>query len=272
MSEPEWRRLNRANWDERVPAHLAPESDYAMDGLRAGHMALHAIEEAELGPVAGLRLLHLQCHFGRDTLALAQRGARVTGLDFSGPAIAAAQGLAAELGIDATFVQADVYEARAALEGVFDRIFVTWGTTVWLPDIAGWARVVASLLAPGGVFYFADIHPAALVFDDETARDGMPGWFAPYFQVGPLVLEDSRDYANPTTVLTNTRTHQFIHTVGDTVQALIDAGLRIEMLREHDSVAWKAFGCLVEAPGGVFRWPEKRWLPLAYSVRAVKSR
>jgi SAM-dependent methyltransferase len=271
MSEPEWRRFNRANWDERVPAHLAPESDYTLDGLRAGYMPLHAIEEAELGPVDGLRLLHLQCHFGRDTLALAQRGANVTGLDFSGPAIAAARELAVELGIAASFVLADVYDARAVLEGEFDRVFVTWGTTIWLPDIAGWAQVVASLLAPGGVFYFADIHPAALVFDEEATQAGMPGWFAPYFHEGPLVLEDARDYANPTTVLANTRTHQFIHPVASTVQALIDAGLRIEMLREHDAVAWRAFGCLVEAPGGVFRWPDKAWLPLSYSLRAVRA-
>ena len=125
MPEPEWRRLNRANWDERVAVHLAPESDYKAHLLRQGPYTLHAIEEDELGPVAGLRLLHLQCHFGIDTLALAEKGADVTGLDFSGPAVAAARSLAAEIGIAATFVQSDIYNARAAVEGMFDRVFTT---------------------------------------------------------------------------------------------------------------------------------------------------
>jgi len=168
MTEPDWLALNRANWDERVAAHLAPESDYDLSGLRAGHHALHGIEECELGPVKGLRLLHLQCHFGLDTLALAQRGAEVTGVDFSGPAIEAAQGLAKELGLAANFVRSDIYAARQVLSGDFDGVFTTWGTIPWLPDIAGWARVIASLLKPGGFLYFADMHPAAMVFDDEA--------------------------------------------------------------------------------------------------------
>ena len=271
MSEPEWRRLNRANWDERVAVHLAPESDYETDLLRRGPYLLHAIEENELGPVAGRRLLHLQCHFGIDTLALAQKGAVVTGLDFSAPAIAAARGLAAETGINATFVQSDIYEARAAVEGMFDRVFTTWGTTTWLPDIRAWAAVVASLLAPGGEFYFADIHPAALVFDDGVpGTDGMPGWFVPYFHQGALVIDDPSDYANPTARLANARTHEFIHPVADVVQALLDAGLRLTMLHEHDTLAWKAFGCMVETEGRLYRLPDRPWLPLSYSLKAVK--
>ena len=271
MPEPEWRRLNRANWDERVAAHLAPESDYEADLLRQGPYLLHAIEEDELGPVAGLRLLHLQCHFGIDTLALAQKGAEVTGLDFSEPAIAAARSLAAAIGIDATFVQSDIYDARAAVEGTFDRVFTTWGTIGWLPDIRAWAAVVASLLAPGGEFYFADIHPAALVFDDGVAgAGGMPGWFAPYFQGGAIVVDDPRDYANPVAQLANARTHQFIHPVASVVQALLDAGLRLTMLHEHDTLAWKQFGCMVETEGRLYRLPDKPWLPLSYSLKAIK--
>lgn len=270
MSEPEWRRLNRAQWDERVAAHLAPESDYGHRELHNGPYRLHGIEEAELGPVAGLRVVHLQCHFGVDTLALAQKGAIVTGVDFSPAAIEAARALSAETGIEAEFVLSDVYEVRAALTGTFDRVFTTWGTIVWLPDIRAWANVVASLLAPGGELYFADIHPVALVFDDETGRDGRPGWFAPYFQEGPLVLEQERDYANPVWRLANTRTHEFIHPVGEMVQALLDAGLTLTMLREHDRLAWKAFSCLVETEGRQYGFPDQPWLPLAYSLKAKK--
>ncbi len=178
--DAEWRRLNRANWDERVPIHLGPGSSYDFGPLRGGHKRLRIVDD-ELGPVTGLRVLHLQCHIGTDTLALAQRGAEVVGLDFSAPAITAACNLAAELGLSARarFVQADVYDAPRALAepDSFDRVFVTFGTICWLPDVRAWAKVVAHFLKPGGMFYFAEAHPAALVFDDATGSPGgRPGF------------------------------------------------------------------------------------------------
>ena len=147
-------------------------------------------------------MLHLQCHFGADTLSLAQRGARVTGLDFSEPAIAAARGLAGELGLAdrARFVCADLYDAPQAVGGAeaFDLVYVTWGATCWLPDIKRWAAIVAHFLKPGGRLYYADGHPSAYVFDNEMKLpDGMPGYFAPYFLRDPLVMNDGFDYADP---------------------------------------------------------------------------
>jgi 2-polyprenyl-3-methyl-5-hydroxy-6-metoxy-1,4-benzoquinol methylase len=130
MSEPEWQRANRANWDERVGVHIGP-GGYDLSDLRAGRGRLNAIEEAELPPVEGKRVAHLQCHFGRDSLMLAQRGAEVTGLDFSAPAIDVARGLASELGLAdrARFVHADLYAALEAIPAPhrFDLVFVTWG-------------------------------------------------------------------------------------------------------------------------------------------------
>jgi SAM-dependent methyltransferase len=272
MSEPEWLRLNRANWDERVAVHRAPESDYEAHRLRSGPYLLHAIEEDELGPVAGLRLLHLQCHFGIDTLALAQKGAIVTGLDFSAPAIAAARELAAETGITADFVQSDVYDARGAVTGVFDRVFTSWGTIGWLPDIPAWARVIASLLAPGGEFYFVDLHPIASALDDETGPEGKPGWFSPYFHGRAIEVDEAADYANPTARLANTRTHQFIHPIASVVQALLDAGLQLTMLHEHDRLAWRQFAGMVEAEGRLYRLPDKAWFPLSYSLKAIRPK
>ena len=158
-----------------------------ISALRAGRGRLHPIEEAELRPVDGLRVLHLQCHFGRDTLTLAQRGAEVVGLDFSPEAIRAARALAAELGLEgrARFVEADLYDAPAAIPepAAFDLVYVTWGAIYWLPDIRRWAEIVAFFLKPGGTLYLAEGHPAALVFDDLAPRHGpMPGWFVPYFE------------------------------------------------------------------------------------------
>jgi 2-polyprenyl-3-methyl-5-hydroxy-6-metoxy-1,4-benzoquinol methylase len=145
----DWLALNLANWNERVPIHLnAPPLHYDLDPLKQGKQQLEPIAAGILGPVDGLRVLHLQCHFGQDTLTLAQQGATVTGLDFSPPAITAARSLAADLNLThrARFVQANVYDAEAAINepGSFDRVFVSWGALVWLPDMPAWARIVAS--------------------------------------------------------------------------------------------------------------------------------
>jgi len=196
------RQLGRA-----VGVHLGPRGCDLSD-LRAGRGRLNAIEEEELPPVKGKRVLHLQCHFGRDSLTLAQRGAEVVGLDFSAPAIEAARRLANELGlaVRASFVHADLYGAVKAIPPPhgFDLVFVTWGAICWLPDISRWTQIVATMLRPGGELYLADGHPAAYVFDDEAGSPGgMPGWFAPYFSRNPLVNADPGDYVDPDARLTN---------------------------------------------------------------------
>lgn len=273
--DEEWRNANRANWDERVAIHLAAEC-YDLGSLRAGRGRLNPIEEAELGPVDGLRVLHLQCHFGRDSLILAQRGARVVGLDFSGPAIAAARNLAAELGLGerARFVEADLYDAPTAVPEPesFDLAFVTWGAINWLPDVRRWAEIVAWFLKPGGALYLAEGHPAALVLDDAApGYSDMPGWYAPYFHREPLVLDDPSDYADETTRLRNARTYEWIHPLGEIVSALLDAGLTLRWLHEHESVPWRMFKLLERDAAGMYRWPERPWLPLAFSLRAERS-
>ena len=273
MTEAVWRRANRANWDERVGIHLAA---YDLAPLRAGHGRLNAIEEAELGSVAGLRVLHLQCHFGCDTLTLAQRGAEAVGLDFSPPAIASARTLVAELGLGARahFVEADLYDAPAAIPepGSFDLVFVTWGAITWLPDIARWASIVAHFLKPGGALYLAEGHPVALVFDDAVPLpDGMPGYFAPYFAKDPVVIDDPSDYVDENARLHNARTYTWVHPLGGIVTALRDAGLRLDWLHEHDRVAWRMFRRLIRDSEGMYRWPGERWLPLAFSLRAVRA-
>jgi len=272
MTDAEWREANRANWDERVRVHLNGPG-YDLSDLRAGRGRLHAIEEAELGPVGGLRVLHLQCHFGRDSLTLAQRGAEVVGLDFSHAAIEAANTLAAELGLAerARFVEADLYDAPKAIAepASFDRVFVTWGAITWLPDIARWAQVVGHFLKPGGLLYLAEGHPSAFVFDDMARMpDGMPGYFAPYFGREAIVVDDPRDYSDPSARLTNARQYNWIHPLGDLIAGLNAAGLQLEWLREHDRVAWQMFECLVQDASKLYRWPDKAWLPLAFSLSA----
>jgi SAM-dependent methyltransferase len=148
MGENEFLAANPRNWDERVPIHRRDRSGfYAVERFLAGDKHLHAIELGELGDVAGERVVHLQCHFGLDTLILARHGARVTGVDFSSAAIAEAKRLAQQTGLAAEFVCADIYDARRAVTGDFDIAYTTWGTICWLPDLNRWAQVIAALLA-----------------------------------------------------------------------------------------------------------------------------
>jgi SAM-dependent methyltransferase len=277
MSTPDdWLILNLANWNGRVPVHLnAPRLHYRLDALKNGTERLDPIATDVLGPVDGLRVLHLQCHFGADTLTIAQHGATVTGLDFSPPAIEAARSLAAELGLAdrARFVQANIYDAEAAINepNSFDRVFVSWGALCWLPDIHTWARIVASFLKPDGYLALADAHPIAYVFDDMTATpDGKPGWYMPYLGRQPLFEDRPEDYADPTARLKNSRTVEFLHPIGDVIMALLNAGLRIDRFHEHDSIVWQLFAQLEIRGPSEHVWPDKPWLPLSYSLRAAK--
>jgi SAM-dependent methyltransferase len=274
---PDWLARNRANWDERVAIHLhAPNRvHYHLDRLRAGSGTLDAIAAEMLGPVSGLRVLHLQCHFGQDTLTIAQQGAEVVGLDFSAPAIEAARSLAAELGLTARarFAEGNVYDAATFVPepGSFDRVFVSWGALCWLPDIASWARVVASFLKPGGYLALAEAHPAAYVFDDAAGTpDGRPGWFAPYLAREPMLEVGGVDYADPTARIVNNRTVEFLHPLSDILTWLIEAGLRIDRFQEHDSIPWQMFACLTKRGPDEHVWPDRPWLPLSYSLRATK--
>ncbi|MEQ8867043.1 MAG: class I SAM-dependent methyltransferase [Thalassobaculum sp.] len=270
---------NRVHWDELVGIHLGSSGPdgYNVEALKRGARPLHAIEEAELGPVDGLDVLHLQCHFGDDSLILAQRGARITGLDYSPAAVAAARGLAAEIGLDARFVEGNVYDAPSLIDGRFDLVFVTWGTICWLPDLPAWARVVAHFLKPGGRFYFCDAHPAARVFDDSAEAAALPlGTLRvhyPYFhRAEPTANTASVDYADPEAEIRNQRTYEWEHSVSDVVNAVIGAGLRLDWLHEHDEIAWSLLPVLVPGAQGQYRWPDgfTPKLPLSLSLSARK--
>jgi SAM-dependent methyltransferase len=274
MSEPEWHRANRAGWDELVDLHIGPRS-YDLSDLRAGKGQLNAIEEAELPPVESRRILHLQCHFGADSLRLAQRGAEVVGLDFSARAIEVARRLATELGLfeRARFVHGDLYDALEAIPAPhgFDMVFVTWGAICWLPDITRWAQTVASLLRPGGSLYLAEGHPTAYVFGDAIrSSDGMPGLFAPYFSREPVIDADPHDYIDFDARLANATMYNWLHPLGDVVTSLIASGMTLDWLHEHEAVPWRMFRILVKDPSGLYRWPDKPWLPLAFSLAATR--
>jgi 2-polyprenyl-3-methyl-5-hydroxy-6-metoxy-1,4-benzoquinol methylase len=273
MRRDKFRAANRRNWDERVAIHRRDATGfYAVERFLAGEKRLHAIDSGELGEIAGKRLIHLQCHFGLDTLILARAGAVATGLDFSSAAIAEARRLAAEIGVAADFVCADLYDARQAVEGEFDTVFTTWGTICWLPDIVGWAETIASLLAPGGVFYFADAHPAMLVFEERKGRL-VAEWAANTPVDEPLVFDEAQTYTGDLTPLTAARTYQWIHSLPRIVDALTGAGLILEFVHEHSWLPWPPFPMCIDNGDGTYCLPQSAPpLPLAVSLRACKSR
>ncbi len=260
----DWLETNREMWDERVPIHVDGEF-YDVAGFLAGRSALRSFEPGELGDVSGCTLLHSQCHFGLDTLSWARLGARVTGLDFSGPAVAAARELAQRAGIDAEFVQANVLDAVAALGGRrFDVVYTGLGAIIWLPDIEAWARTMASLLAPGGRLYLVEFHPVTDMFADESLD-----LTRSYFDRRELVYDEPGTYADLTAKTVHNRSIEWSHGLGEVVSAVIAAGLELELLHEFDYTLFPRWPLLERAGDGTYRMPEGTpEIPLMYSLRA----
>lgn len=282
-SREQYFAVNRARWDESVPIHVASRG-YDMEGFLRGEKSLCPVELDEVGDVRGKTLLHLQCHFGMDTLNWARLGARVTGLDFSAPAIEQARALAQRIGVgDATFVQSNVYDARDAIDGQFDVVYTGVGALCWLPDVHAWAAVAASFVAPGGFLYVYDGHPVLLSLAYE--RDDQALVISePYFET-----KEPNEFETPCTYvdgpeLANRRTLEWNHGLGEIATAAIDAGLRVEFLHEHREVPWQALPWMVasdEPPAGsryarrqMWRLPDPQaeLAPLMFSLRARRAR
>jgi 2-polyprenyl-3-methyl-5-hydroxy-6-metoxy-1,4-benzoquinol methylase len=265
----DWLRLNRAWWDERAPGHAA-SGFYDVPGFLAGKDSLRAFEPEEVGDVRGKRLLHLMCHIGLDTLSWARRGAIVTGLDFSRPALDAAVTLAGRAGIgSARFVAAEIGDADRALAGeTFDVVYTGTGVTQWIPDIDSWARTVAALVAPGGFFYIADYHPFPDSFDivDGQVRGLRHG----YLDHGPWAEQAAGSYAGRAETSANSLI-KWSHHIGSVVNALAAAGLRIEFLHEYDftDAPFDGLECCAD---GLWRIPAGRFgIPLMFSLRAARE-
>ena len=246
--------INRRNWDERTAIHARDTTgDYMLDRFRAGEDALHAIEAAKLGDISGKRVLHLQCHIGRDTLCLVRRGATATGLDFSGAALKVARRLSEETGLQAVFVEGTVDQAPALTPGPFDLVFTTWGTICWLPDVRQWAKVIASVLRPGGELYFADAHPGFCVLEEYAGK------FVPTYDF-QTAADRPLQFANETTYTGDPTTCRTIDTRMDyslsaVLGGLIDAGLTITMFREHEVLPWRGLTGLVPMSERMWRLP-----------------
>jgi len=266
--------VNRRLWDDRVDYHVA-SAMYDVPGFLRGNDTLNSIEIDLLGDIQGKRIIHLQCHFGLDTLSLARRGAQqVTGVDFSEIAIAKAQELAAavHLSASAQFICCNIYDLHQHLllqqsENLFDIVFASYGTVNWLPDINRWAQVVSSCLKAGGIFVMVEFHPILDMFDNSYTRIEHS-----YFNQGPIVNEFEGTYADRTAPIRN-RSVEWCHTLSDVIQALIQNGLRIEAVKEFDYSPYNCFANGVKTDEGFYQIKglEKK-IPLVYALKASKSR
>ena len=258
---------NRAWWDERVPIHVGSRF-YDIDGFKAGRDSLEPFEVAEMGDVSAADLVHLQCHFGLDTLSWARHGARVTGLDFSEPAIAAARRLADEIGVAAQFVCANVYDAPRVLGRDFDVVYVSHGAINWLPDIDAWASVVDELLRPGGRLYLSEFHPFVNVFGD----DDLSVTYDYFHGTEPKRWDDgSGTYADLAAATTNNETFEMSWTLGEVVSALTTRRLHLEFLHEHGYTLFPRFPWLEQRDDGTYWLPQGTpSLPFIFSLRATK--
>jgi SAM-dependent methyltransferase len=266
-------RVNRANWDERAPAHAA-SAGYALDRFRSDPAHLSDVVRFDLpllGDVGGIDGVHLQCHIGTDTISLARLGVRMTGLDFSPASIAEARRLASETASEVEFVEADVYRAVDVLGGArFDLVFTGIGALCWLPDIRRWGRVVAELLRPGGRLFMRESHPVLWSLDER--RDGLAIEY-PYFEMlEPLVWDEPGTYVETDAEFTQTVTHEWNHGLGEIVTALLEAGMELTGLVEHDRVPYEALpGQMVDVGGGEWRLKDRpERLPHTYTLQAIK--
>jgi SAM-dependent methyltransferase len=264
---------NRSLWDAWTAVHATGEF-YDLKGFRAGGVRLRPYEVELVGDVVGKSLLHLQCHFGIDTLSWARLGAVVTGADLSPAAIDLATRLAGELGFpDARFVVSNVYDLPNRLDGRFDVVYTSRGVLNWLPDVRPWAEVVAHFVAPGGIFFMTEAHPVMNVFENEGVRAGELRLAYPYWEhPNPLVFPVKGSYADPTAEVGEQTEHSWDHGLGEIVTALIDAGLRIETLIEHPFLSWSTDFLVEDEPGRYVLPPDAGGeLPLMFSLRARKS-
>jgi SAM-dependent methyltransferase len=260
-------QTNRKLWDHWTKQH-EQSPFYDLEGFKAGKDRLRSIELEELGDVRGKSLLHLQCHFGMDTLSWARRGATVTGVDFSEQSIALAQSLSRELNIPAKFCCSDIENLPNLLSGEFDIVFTSYGVLHWLRDLRRWGEVIAHFLKPGGIFYIVEDHPFFRVFssDDSTEPQARNQYF---FSTEPDHVE-TQDYASPE----SSERRQFYiwnHSLGEVLNALITAGLTIEFLHEFPYAARAKFPFMERGEDGWWRLTSQHGtIPFLFSLQARK--
>ena len=270
MSPPDNQNLNQKLWESWTRINVKSDF-YDVEGFKRGGDQLDDVVVNGVGDVQNKTLLHLQCHFGLDTLSWARRGANVVGVDFSEEAIGFARKLASDIDIDARFIHCNIYDLAEHLSEEFDVVFTSHGVLGWLPDIEAWAAIIASHLKPGGRFFIAEIHPVAWMFD-ETRTDKTLKLEIPYFhRQEPMEFVEKGCYTEPDADI-ETKAYYWNHTLSDIIGSLLRAGLTLESFGEHSFLEWQHFPWMVRGEGQSWVLPDDVVeIPLMFSLSAIKN-
>jgi SAM-dependent methyltransferase len=256
---------NKNAWNKKTPFHLKSEM-YNLEDFKNGKSSLNFIEIEELGDVKGKSMLHLQCHFGQDSLSWARMGANVTGVDFSDEAIYAANLLRDELKLDAKFICSNIYNLKSNLDEKFDIVFTSYGTIGWLPDLIKWGKLISHYLKQGGIFYIVEFHNMVWMFDNNFTK-----FKYSYFNQGVIEEEVEGTYADTDAPLKQSE-YGWNHPLSDVINALVQNGLKIEFIHEFPFSVYNVFSNSVKGEDGWWRIKGmENIIPMMFSIRANKS-
>lgn len=259
---------NKNLWNELTDVHI---KSYGIDKFKNGKSSIDQIQLNEIGDVRGKSLLHLQCHFGLDTLSWAREGAIVTGVDFSEKSIAYANQLKEELNIKAKFICCNIYDLKSLLDERFDIVYTSQGVLCWLKNLNEWAKLIHHFLRPGGIFYIMEGHPITHIFNDE--RRGKLEIIYPYFHSKEPTKwdDDYPDYSDETYIPKNP-SYEWLWSISDIINSLIKAGLQIEFIHEFDKLFYKGFPDMECDKNGWWYFPDYiDQIPLIFTLRAKKE-
>ena len=257
--------INKQTWNNKTDVHINSEF-YDMKGFLNGDLTLKPIELELLGDISNKKILHLQCHFGQDTISFSRLGAKATGVDLSDKAIERAQEFNTQLGLDATFICCDVYDLPNYLDEKFDIVFTSYGTIGWLPDLDKWAKVISRFLNPNGKFIMVDFHPVVWMYDNDFKEV-----FYNYFNVEPIYETETGTYADKKAAIEN-ETISWNHPISEILNALITNGLEINCFNEYDYSPYNCFNEMDEFEPNTFRIKHfGNKIPIVYSILATKK-
>jgi len=263
--EKNYLEINRHSWNNRTDVHLKSDF-YNLEGFLKGETSLNAIELGLLGDIRGKSILHLQCHFGQDSISMSRLGADVTGVDLSDKAIENAVKIAAETNVSTKFICCDLYDLENHLDQQFDLVFTSYGTITWLPDLDKWGKLISKFLKPDGKFVFVEFHPVVWMFDDNFEKIGYN-----YFNAAPIVETENGTYADKNAAISQSYV-TWNHSLSEVITSLIQNGLQIANFQEYDYSPYDIFSEMVELEPKKFRIKHlDDKIPLVYSVVAEKK-
>lgn len=265
MKEENYVEINKKAWNNQVPIHLASEF-YNQKEFLKGKNSLPEIDRQLLGDIRGKTILHLQCHFGQDSLSMARMGAKVTGIDLSDKAIEEAEKINASLQLNANFICCNVYDTLEHVKEQFDIVYTSYGTIGWLPHLDKWANVITKSLKPGGKLIFVEFHPIVWIFDDDFSEIKF------HYHNEKLIIEESNGTYAEKDAAISSKYLCWNHSLSEVLSNLLNYGMEIHDFQEYDYSPYNCFNNTVEFEKGKFRIKHlDNKIPMVYSLVALKK-